>query len=127
MAVLKRVFTGWSYYNAGVYGAGGPWPHTGGAFAVLDDYNYDDSIISQDTTMTYGLKYLHFWYYIDLEDRCGYWDYALVAVNGTVLKDYDLCYAKRSHGWVHQVISLAAYANQPITLDFYSYTDSQLR
>jgi hypothetical protein len=115
---------GWSYYNIGLYNMGGPWPHTGGVFAVLDDYNNDDSIISQDLTMTYGLKYLHFWYYIDSVEWCGwYYDYALVAVNKTVLKDYELCGTKRSHGWVHQVINLSAYANQPITLDFYSYTD----
>lgn len=117
--------TGWSGRHAGIYGMGGPWPHTGGAFVVLGDFDQsapDDSYVYQVPTMTYGLKYLHFWYYIDSGDLCGY-DFALVGVNGTVLKLYDLCYAKRSHGWVHQVINLSAYANQTIELDFYSFTD----
>ena len=67
--------------------------------------------------MTYGLKYLHFWYHIELEDWCGY-DQAGVFINTTLVKVYDLCYSRNTNGWAHQVIGLSGYAGQTINLEF---------
>ena len=70
-----------------------------------------------NVTMTYGLKYLHFWYHIESEDWCGY-DQAGVFINSTLVKVYDLCYSRNTSGWVHQVISISGYAGQTISVEF---------
>ncbi len=70
-----------------------------------------------NVNMTYGLKYLHFWYHIESTAACGY-DGAAVFINTTLVKFFDLCYSRNTNGWAHQVISLSAYAGQTINLEF---------
>lgn len=72
-----------------------------------------------------GARYLHYWYWIASEDMCGY-DYAGVFVNGSLLKQYDLCSNSNTGGWVHQLLDLNAYAGTTITLTFAATTDGSL-
>ena len=69
-----------------------------------------------------GARYLHYWYWIASEDMCGY-DYAGVFVNGSLLKQYDLCSSSSTGGWVQQLLDLNAYAGTTITLTFAVTTD----
>ncbi|MBE2237800.1 MAG: DUF11 domain-containing protein [Caldilineaceae bacterium] len=67
------------------------------------------------------VRYLY-WIYSD-EDSCSN-DSADVRINGASIKNYLLCKAERTfdstkgHGWVREVLDVAAYKGQAITLSF---------
>lgn len=96
--------------------------HSGYYAAWLGGGNNETSVLTQSSINSAGTRYLHFWYKITSADFCGY-DYGRVSVNGNVVKTIDLCYQKRTNGWVHQMIDLQSFTGSSITLTFTVTTD----
>ena len=62
-------------------------PH-GGSWAAWLGGEYDEtSSLTQTGIQVGGLRYLHYWYWIDSEDDCG-WDFARIYINGTQQKSW---------------------------------------
>ena len=121
----------WSQYSSGGWPLitqtlpGGVAPH-GGSWAVwMGGAPSETAQLTQSGISMTGARYLHYWYWIASEDMCGY-DYAGVFVNGSLLKQYDLCSNSNTGGWVHQLLDLNAYAGTTITLTFAATTDGSL-
>ncbi|HQN43891.1 MAG TPA: M6 family metalloprotease domain-containing protein [Anaerolineaceae bacterium] len=121
----------WSQYSSGGWPLitqtlpGGVAPH-GGSWAVwMGGAPSETAQLTQSGISMAGARYLHYWYWIASEDMCGY-DYAGVFVNGSLLKQYDLCSNSNTGGWVHQLLDLNAYAGTTITLTFAATTDGSL-
>jgi hypothetical protein len=85
--------------------------------------NDEIAVLSQQVTVNAGAPFLTYYHIIGSADDCGF-DFAEVDVNGTAVKEYDLCDANETGGWVQQSVNLAAYAGQSILLEFVIETDS---
>lgn len=81
------------------------------------------SILSQQVTVPAGSPVLSYYYAIGSEeDDCGY-DFAYVLVNGSAVKQYNLCKSNFTNGWVRGTVNLSAYAGKSVTLGFRAETD----
>jgi hypothetical protein len=67
--------------------------------------------------------FLTYYHAIGSGDDCGF-DFASVFINGTNVKEYELCLDNETGGWVAQSVNLAAYAGQSVLLEFVVETDS---
>lgn len=97
-------------------------------YAWLGGVNNQTNELSQQITLPSDysdlrLRYLH-WIQSD-EDSCTN-DRAEVRLNGTVIKSYQLCKATRTfdpaknYGWRWEILDLAAFKGQTVTLAFWS-------
>jgi aminopeptidase S len=85
-----------------------------------DEINY----IEQSVSVPTGSPYLGFWYWLASGEVCGgYYDQAVVSVNGTEVVGYELCGGNNTNAWVERTVSLAAYAGQTVMLRFLVDTD----
>jgi hypothetical protein len=101
--------------------------HGGSWLAWLGGVNGEFAYVEQDNINMDGVRYLHFWYWIDSEDDCGF-DGASVQVNDgvhgwAVVKVYDLCKNTKTTGWVPGTIDLSSYTGGTISLAFVLTTD----
>ncbi len=103
-----------------------PMAPRGGSYAAWlgGDYNEYSELSQSNIHMNSG-RYLHYWYWSNSSDICGY-DFAYVVVNGSVKKTYNLCSGTNTGGWSHQVIDLQSYTGSTINLTFIVDTDSSL-
>jgi hypothetical protein len=91
--------------------------HSGAWAAWLGgDFN-ETSILSQQVTVNAAAPFLTYFHIIGSEDDCGF-DFAGVFVNGTAVKEYELCLDNETSNWVQQSVNLAAYAGQSVLLEF---------
>lgn len=97
-------------------------PHEGTWAAWLGGDNNETSTLTQTGVTLSGVRYLHYWYWIDSTDSCGF-DFATVSVNGNSLASYNLCTSTNTGGWVEGVLDLNGYAGQTISLEFKANTD----
>lgn len=97
--------------------------HSGSWLAYLAGGNDETSYISQMVTVPEGISYLHYWYWIESLDFCGY-DYFRVKIGATTVRTQNLCDTTSTGGWVHTSINLSSYVNIPLTLKFEAITDS---
>ncbi len=94
-----------------------PPAYNGEWFAWLGGDYDDTSYVSQTFTVPLGLSYLHYWYWVDSEDECGY-DYFQININNNVFYTKDLCYEKNTGGWLQGVTNLSSFSGQTISLKF---------
>jgi hypothetical protein len=97
--------------------------HSGAWAAWLGGDQNETSILSQQVTVSAGAPFLTYYHIIGSEDDCGF-DHAGVFINGTNVKEYDLCLDNETGGWLSQSVSLAAYAGQSVLLEFVVETDN---
>jgi len=102
--------------------SGGAAPHNGIWAAWLGGYTNEISTLTQAITVPGAGNTLSFYYWSASSDYCGF-DLAYVYINSTTVHSIDLCESTNSNGWVEAQVSLAAYANQSVTLQFYVDTD----
>ena len=96
--------------------------HGGSWLAWLGgDYN-ETSLLSQTITISATAPYLHFWYWVDSVDGCGY-DYFRIGVNSNYFSTLDLCQNNNTGGWVQVVLNLSAYIGTNKTVQFKVTTD----
>lgn len=121
--------TGWAEYSSHGWDIimlsseiDGLYAHSGNWLAYLAGGDSETSSISQSITIPSGMSYLHYWYWIESEDSCGY-DYFRVKIGATTVRTQNLCYSSSTGGWVHGSIDLSLYANVPLTLKFEAITD----
>lgn len=99
--------------------------HSGSWLAWLGG-DYDEiSRLSQTFYVPAGASILHYWYWSDSDDICGF-DYFRIKVNGTTVYTLNLCSSTNTGTWVEATLNLAAYANTTITLMFEVTTDDSL-
>ena len=91
--------------------------HSGQWAAWLGGLPDETSILGQSVTIQPGAAVLGFYYWIGSEDMCGY-DFAHVAVNGDMVKSYNLCDDTTTGGWVRGSVNLATYAGQKVLIEF---------
>jgi len=101
-----------------------PFPPHGGSWAAWlgGDHN-EISQVYQTVTIPSGRSYLHFWYWVDSGDACGY-DYLMVGIAPNAALVKDLCNNNNTYGWVEASVDLSAYAGSSGILVFDVRTDS---
>lgn len=100
-------------------------PHSGAWGAWLGGLDNETSILSQEVIVPTDQPVLSYYYAIGSADDCGY-DFAIVIVNDHTVYQYALCDDRETDSWVHQTVSLAAYAGQTVVLKFLVTTDDSL-
>jgi mRNA-degrading endonuclease HigB of HigAB toxin-antitoxin module len=96
--------------------------HNGNWLAWLGGDNNEISRLSQTVKISPASPYLHFWYWIDSVDICGY-DYARVKIDGNIVRTFKLCEDKNTYGWAHAAVNLSAYKGMTVSLMFEVTTD----
>jgi hypothetical protein len=100
-------------------------PRSGSWIAWLGGDNNEVSSIQQQITVSGANPFLGYWYWIASEDSCGN-DWAWVRINNASIHTHQLCTGAITGGWVKQVIDLAAYAGQSVSLEFRVETNATL-
>jgi hypothetical protein len=100
-------------------------PHSGDWAVWLGGDYYEVAELSQQVSIPAGATSLSltYWYWIASKDICG-WDHGWFEVNGTKLKNYDLCSSRNTGGWVKETVNFGSYAGQTVTIKFHVDTDS---
>lgn len=98
--------------------------HSGIWGAWLGGDEDETSIISQQITVSAGAPHVTYYHYIGSAEVACDNDLAGVFVDGTMVKQYGLCEATETGGWVQQSVNLAAYAGQSVLLEFVVENDS---
>ncbi len=103
-------------------------PHQGNWLAQLGGADDETTFIEQQVTVPAVAPYLHFWYWIESEDNCGfYYDVGRIVVNETAVVDTtDLCNQAMRGQWQSRSIDLSRYRGQTITIRFQVQTDNIL-
>ena len=99
--------------------------HGGSWLAWLGGVENEFSNIYQTIDISGAAPYLHFWYYAESVDNCGF-DSFKVNVNGTTIITMDLCELNNTNGWIEIVLNLSGYAGSDKTVEFIVDTDSSL-
>lgn len=99
-------------------------PHSGDWAAWLGGAYHEVAELSQQVSIPAGATSLSltYWYWIGSQDVCGY-DHGWFEVNGTKLKNYDLCSSRNTGGWVKETVNFGSYAGQTVTIKFHVDTD----
>jgi len=117
---------GWQEYSSNGFDLIYYWPamaHKGNWLAWLGGNDDEISSISQWVAIQPAKPYLHYWYWIDSYDICGF-DEFLVMINGDVVKRYDLCWEEDTWGWMPGMVDLSPYIGQLVKIKFEVETDS---
>jgi hypothetical protein len=96
-------------------GKWGGW--LGGVYEEEADLSQEVSIPPDSTSV-----FLTYWYWISSVDDCGF-DHGWVEVNGTKLKNYDLCSTNNTNSWVKHSVDISNFAGQTVTINFHVDTD----
>jgi hypothetical protein len=80
------------------------------------------SYIQQQVMITGSGYELHYWYWIASNSTCDA-SYARVMINGAAVREYSLCAAAQTGGWINDIIDLNSYSGQTISLQFFSKND----
>ncbi len=104
---------------------GGAAPHGGSWATWMGGLHNEVSTLTQAITVPASGNTLSFYYWTSSEDICGF-DNAYVRINSVSVHSIDLCTSANTGGWVEAMVSLSAYANQAVTLQFYVSTDISL-
>ena len=96
--------------------------HSGSWLAWLSWNNNTVAWISQNVPVPVGQSILHFWYYSDSDDVCGY-DFFKIYVNGNPQVQWNLCESTDTSGWVESTLDLTAWAGTTVALKFEATTD----
>jgi hypothetical protein len=100
--------------------------HDGSWLAWLGGANDEISRLSQSVTVPASEPTLHYWYWIDSADNCGY-DFGGVIVNDNFAVDIlNLCQDQNTGGWQQRTVNLASFAGQQIKLSFRAELDETL-
>jgi thermitase len=99
--------------------------HSGAWAARLGTDNDPISYIQQKFAVPEDLPFLHYWYWIDSADVCGF-DVAKLRVNGNLVKLFYLCVSENTGRWVETAVNLGSYGGQTVTLQVRVETDSGL-
>jgi secreted trypsin-like serine protease len=104
-------------------------PRSGSWAAWLGGDHNEQSLLRQTVTVPSNNPILSYWYYIDSDDVCGFFDWFGIFINqdnDQRVAELDLCAANNTGGWVQGVVNMGAYAGQTIMVDFYVSTDGSL-
>ena len=99
--------------------------HGGSWLAWLGGDDNETSQLWQTITISASAPYLHFWYWVDSGDYCGY-DYFRIGVNSNYFSTLDLCQNNNTGGWVQGVLNLSAYIGTNKTVQFNVTTDESI-
>lgn len=98
--------------------------HSGEWLAWLGGLPDEITQISQDVFIKPGETYLHYWYWIDSLDSCGF-DFYNIRINHSITPIFtkNLCTTTHMTGWAEAVLNLPGYAGSTINLMFEVTTD----
>lgn len=96
--------------------------HGGSWAAWLGGGDNESAYIQRQLTVPNGTPYLTYWYWISSADICND-DLGEVYVNDTLRATYDLCYDRRTNGWVEDTLDLGDYAGMSVTFEISVTTD----
>ena len=93
--------------------------------AWLGGANDEQSELWQQIVVDPATPVLRYTYAIGSADDCGF-DRAQIVINSTaVVRQFDLCVANETDGWVQGTVDLAAYAGQSVELLFLLVNDER--
>ncbi len=98
-------------------------PPSGAWAAWLGGDDNELSVIGQQVTIPAGQPILGYYHAIGSLDACGN-DFAIVGVNGSPVRQYNLCQSTGTGDWVWQTFDLSAFAGQSVLLEFVVMTNS---
>ncbi len=97
--------------------------NSGSWLAWLGGDNLETSRLSQTITISASAPYLHYAFYSESEDMCGY-DFFRIKVNNAIVYTENLCSSTSTHAWVAGVLNLSSYLGTRKTITFEVTTDS---
>jgi hypothetical protein len=98
-------------------------PHSGDWLAWLGGAANEIAYIEQPVTIPSGRSYLHYWHWRESSTSNCTLDRAVLLINGTPVRTYDLCFATNTGGWREVAVDLSAYAGQSTLIRFQIETD----
>jgi hypothetical protein len=96
---------------------------SGSWYAWLGGNNNEVSTLSQTVSVPVDSAYLRFYYRVSSRDVCGN-DYARVSINGTQVREIDLC--TMTANWTAVNIDITSYRSSTMLLTFNVTTDTGL-
>lgn len=115
---------GWTLINSSGFPTGVS-PHGGSWATWLGGDDDETSYIQQQVTVSSACPYLVFYHWIGSQDGCGN-DHGTTRINGTVVETVNHCSSNNTGGWVAKSINLSSYADQTVTLQIRSESNSSL-
>jgi hypothetical protein len=100
-------------------------PRSGSWAAWLGGDHDEVAYVRQQVDISSASPYLGYWYWSASQDTCGN-DWAQVRINNVAVHSHQLCTSTNTGAWVPQVVNLAAYAGQSVSLEFRVDTNATL-
>lgn len=97
--------------------------HTGAWAARLGGVVIDTAYVEQDILIPEGTSYVHFWFYFESTDICGYDEFRVEFNNYCIYNTFDLCEKYNSTEWIHGVLTMTGHAGESGTLRFKTVND----
>ncbi len=116
----------WSLFGWGIVGTAPDEyhpPHSGDWLAWLGGAANEIAYIKQAAAVPSGRSYLHYWHWRESSTSNCTLDRALLFINGTPVRTYDLCIATNTGGWREVAVDLSAFAEQSTLIRFQIETD----
>jgi inhibitor of cysteine peptidase len=99
--------------------------HSGSWLAWLGGDNNETSMLAQTINISSAAPYLHFWYFSDSADYCGY-DFFSVSINNQFIFSMNLCNSTNTYGWREKVLNLSSFVGSNKTVQFWVITDGSI-
>jgi len=100
--------------------------HTGTWYAWLPGSRNQNASISKNVRVPSSCPVLVFALRIASAEYPCIYDFGYVKINGTTVRQYNLCTTSSTGGWVKDVVDLSGYKNQSVTLEFRADQDASV-